>query len=209
MKPRLKRLGGADRRTTSLRCALLPCFVDRWPRPHTQSAPCTSMLASPAFKFSLWCQRGLECRYDEFGRLKKQFRGGDADRKAREEAALSRLRGSSGSGVSRAPFACRPMKSLIRASILQHLTDLLSGVLIKLAETLLALLDEHVGKHGSIMSALGHPIPVREAQKRCSILLTGMMCLPVGRAQEGPQSQPFWQEQAIVSPHHAECSTPL
>ena len=100
-------------------------------------------------------------------------------------------------------------EELIRASILQHLTDLLSGVLIKLAETLLALLDEHVGKHGSIMSALGHPIPVREAQKRCSILLTGMMCLPVGRAQEGPQSQPFWQEQAIVSPHHAECSTPL
>ncbi|CAL5219311.1 g1119 [Coccomyxa viridis] len=36
--------------------------------------------------------------YDEFGRLKKQFRGGDADRKAREEAALARLRGTSGSG---------------------------------------------------------------------------------------------------------------
>ncbi|CAK0743944.1 hypothetical protein CVIRNUC_001509 [Coccomyxa viridis] len=36
--------------------------------------------------------------YDEFGRLKKQFRGGDADRKAREEAALARLHGSSGSG---------------------------------------------------------------------------------------------------------------
>ena len=33
-------------------------------------------------------------RYDEFGRLKKKFRGGgDADRKAREAAALARLRG--------------------------------------------------------------------------------------------------------------------
>ncbi len=34
-------------------------------------------------------------RYDEFGRLKKQFRSGmsEADRKAREEAALARLRG--------------------------------------------------------------------------------------------------------------------
>ncbi|GIL63942.1 hypothetical protein Vafri_17850, partial [Volvox africanus] len=32
--------------------------------------------------------------YDEFGRLKKQFRGtSEADRKAREEAALARLRG--------------------------------------------------------------------------------------------------------------------
>ena len=41
----------------------------------------------------------MACRYDEFGRLKKQFRGGDADRKAREEAALARLRGTSGSGV--------------------------------------------------------------------------------------------------------------
>lgn len=45
------------------------------------------------------------CRYDEFGRLKKQFRGGDADRKAREEAALARLRGSSGSGVMHSSLA--------------------------------------------------------------------------------------------------------
>lgn len=99
-------------------------------------------------------------------------------------------------------------QELIRASILQHLTDLLSGVLIKLAETLLALLNEHVGEHGVIMSALGSPIPVQEAQKCCSVLLTGMVCLPAGRAQERPQSQPFWQKQAIVSPSYAECSTP-
>lgn len=33
-------------------------------------------------------------RYDEFGRLKKQFRGmSEADKKVREEAALARLRG--------------------------------------------------------------------------------------------------------------------
>ncbi|KXZ53901.1 hypothetical protein GPECTOR_6g819 [Gonium pectorale] len=31
--------------------------------------------------------------YDEFGRLKKHLRGSEADRKAREEAALARLRG--------------------------------------------------------------------------------------------------------------------
>ncbi len=38
-------------------------------------------------------------RYDEFGRIKKKFRGTEADRKAREEAALARLHGTSGSGV--------------------------------------------------------------------------------------------------------------
>ena len=38
-------------------------------------------------------------RYDEFGRLKKKFRGSEADKKAREEAALARLHGTSGSGV--------------------------------------------------------------------------------------------------------------
>lgn len=59
--------------------------------------------------------RWVTCRYDEFGRLKKQFRGGDADRKAREEAALARLHGSSGSGVLLSPPApmhvtpCRPL----------------------------------------------------------------------------------------------------
>lgn len=37
-------------------------------------------------------------RYDEFGRIKKKFRGSEADRKAREEAALARLHGT-GSGV--------------------------------------------------------------------------------------------------------------
>ncbi len=36
----------------------------------------------------------VRARYDEFGRLKKKFRGGgEADRKAREAAALARLRG--------------------------------------------------------------------------------------------------------------------
>ena len=100
-------------------------------------------------------------------------------------------------------------EGLTRASILQHVAELLSGVLIKPAESLLVLLHEHVSKHGSSMSALGSPIPVRGAQKCCSILLTGMVCFPAGRAQEGAQSQPFWQKQAIVSPHHAECSTLL
>ncbi len=39
--------------------------------------------------------------YDEFGRLKKKFRGGgDADRKAREAAALARLRGDPVPGAS-------------------------------------------------------------------------------------------------------------
>ena len=42
-------------------------------------------------------------RYDEFGRIKKKFRGSDADKKAREEAALARLRGTSDAGV-RSPF---------------------------------------------------------------------------------------------------------
>ncbi|EIE25454.1 hypothetical protein COCSUDRAFT_61671 [Coccomyxa subellipsoidea C-169] len=39
--------------------------------------------------------------YDEFGRIKKKFRGTEADRKAREEAALARLHGTSGSGGER------------------------------------------------------------------------------------------------------------
>ena len=33
-------------------------------------------------------------RYDDFGRLKKKFRGGAEDRKAREAAALARLHGT-------------------------------------------------------------------------------------------------------------------
>ncbi len=45
-------------------------------------------------------------RYDEFGRIKKKFRGSEADRKAREEAALARLRGTTGSGVSTDPGSC-------------------------------------------------------------------------------------------------------
>lgn len=48
----------------------------------------------------------LFVRYDEFGRLKKKFRGTEADRKAREEAALARLHGTSGSGV-RSPCPTR------------------------------------------------------------------------------------------------------
>ena len=42
-------------------------------------------------------------------------------------------------------------EGLTRASILQHLTDLLSGVLIKLAEALLVLLDEHVSTDASCL----------------------------------------------------------
>ena len=34
----------------------------------------------------------FDCRYDEFGRVKRKNRGGD-DRRSREEAALARLRG--------------------------------------------------------------------------------------------------------------------
>lgn len=41
----------------------------------------------------------MASRYDEFGRIKKKFRGTEADKKAREEAALARLHGTSGSGV--------------------------------------------------------------------------------------------------------------
>ncbi len=40
-------------------------------------------------------------RYDEFGRIKKKFRGSDADKKAREEAALARLRGVPSEGGRR------------------------------------------------------------------------------------------------------------
>lgn len=35
----------------------------------------------------------LVSRYDDFGRLKKKFRAGAEDRKAREAAALARLHG--------------------------------------------------------------------------------------------------------------------
>lgn len=54
------------------------------PRPTSLSlhGPCLSPATHPPL------------RYDEFGRLKKQFRStSEADRKAREEAALARLRG--------------------------------------------------------------------------------------------------------------------
>ena len=37
--------------------------------------------------------------YDEFGRVKKKFRGGPDDKRAREEAALARLRGEAPASV--------------------------------------------------------------------------------------------------------------
>lgn len=51
--------------------------------------------------------------YDEFGRLKKKFRSGQ-DRRAREEAALARLRGDP------VPVGCVPYSS----SGSQHLNHL-------------------------------------------------------------------------------------
>ena len=36
----------------------------------------------------------LRCSFDDFGRIKKKFRGGADDRKAREAAALARLHGT-------------------------------------------------------------------------------------------------------------------
>lgn len=47
-------------------------------------------------------------RYDDFGRLKKKFRAGADDRKAREAAALARLHGLVSIG-------CRHMSTLCTA----------------------------------------------------------------------------------------------